>query len=117
LHVAPPLKEGADPREPHLPDFVRFYRWHVPDPVVFHDTLTVTIQQIGATGVMKGPQQEQQLEALKKKYHVAGDGWLVGGPLIEGTPIYAVGIAERQDDYSAAAFVYCRDAQRFRGWI
>jgi len=111
LHVAPPVKENADPLEPHLPDFVSFYRWHVPDPIVFHETLTVTIQQIGATGVMKGPQQEQQLEALEKKYRVAGDGWLVGGPLIEGTPIYAVGIAERQDDYCAAAFVYCRDAQ------
>jgi hypothetical protein len=111
LHVAPPLKKNADPGEPHLPDFVSFYRWHLPDPIVFQNMITVTIQQIGAIGVMKGPQQEQQLEALEKKYQVAGDGWLVGGPQFEGTPIYAFGIAERQDDYSAAAFVYCRDAQ------
>jgi hypothetical protein len=28
-------------------DFVSFYRWHVPDPVVFAEDLRVTIQQIG----------------------------------------------------------------------
>ena len=30
------------------PELVGFYRWHVPDPVVFRDRLRVTIQQLGA---------------------------------------------------------------------
>jgi len=32
------------------PDFVGFYRWHVPDPVMFASSLRVTIQQIGYVG-------------------------------------------------------------------
>jgi hypothetical protein len=28
--------------------FVGFYRWHLLDPIMFRDELTVTIQQIGA---------------------------------------------------------------------
>jgi hypothetical protein len=36
---------------------------------------------------------------------------MVGGPLLEGTPIHALTIAERVDDYCAAAFLYCREPQ------
>jgi hypothetical protein len=67
----------------------------------------------GAAGFRKTTNQA----SIAADFQLAVVRWLVGGPLIEGTPIYAVGISERQDDYSAAAFVYCRDAQRFRGWI
>ena len=31
-----------------MPDMVGFYRWHLPDPIVFESRLRVTIQQIGA---------------------------------------------------------------------
>ena len=104
VHVAAP----ASP-EFSLPDFVGFYRWHIPDPIVFHTDLKVTIQQIGAIGVFKG--QEQMLEVYEKKYTLAGNGWIIGGPILEGTPAYAFAIAERVDDYCAAAFVYCAEPQ------
>jgi len=104
VNVAPPEDK------PHLmgvamPDFVSFYRWHVPDPIIFHDSLTATIQQIGAMGIFKGQ------EDLMQKYEAAGTGWQIGGPGIKDSPYVAGGIAERRDDYSAAAFVYCRDPQ------
>ena len=34
-----------------LPDFVSFYRWHLPDPIIFRETFTAAIQQIGAIAV------------------------------------------------------------------
>ena len=37
------------------PDFVSFYRWHVPDPIMFERDLKVTIQQIGAMFFVAGP--------------------------------------------------------------
>ena len=37
------------------PDFVSFYRWHLPDPIMFERDLTVTIQQIGAMFFPAGP--------------------------------------------------------------
>ena len=48
LHVTDP----AAPRP--MPDLVSFYRWHLPDPVVFERTLRVTIQQIGAAMIPPG---------------------------------------------------------------
>jgi hypothetical protein len=84
-----------------MPDFVGFYRWHLPDPIVFHDTLTVTIQQIG--GVIT-----RDKALLQKLTPAGGTGFDDAGPPFEG---YKVGIAERVDDYCAAAFLYCRDPQ------
>jgi hypothetical protein len=106
-----------------LPDFVGFYRWHLPDPIVFNTALTATIQQIGAVGIDKGPDASRRFQ----NYVPAGTGWNYG-PGVETTPemramlsqpenrevaekIYAFGIAERVDDYCAAAFVYCREPQ------
>ena len=55
-YAGAPLDVARDAgRVPRLaiPDFVGFYRWHLPDPIVFRDELRVTIQQIGAV-VLRG---------------------------------------------------------------
>jgi hypothetical protein len=85
------------------PDFVSFYRWHLPDPIVFTDDLRVTIQQIGYALFREG--EEQQFERFAASHPVAGDGWQRGDGII------ARGIAERVDDYCATAYVYCREPQ------
>ncbi|MGH2760677.1 MAG: glycoside hydrolase family 172 protein [Actinomycetota bacterium] len=101
-HDAPfagaPLSIG--PKGRSLPDFVGFYRWHVPDPVMFRKDLRVTIQQIGAA-LVPGP----AFESFAATHPVAGRGWR---RLDDGG---AFGIHERIDDYCAAAFVYCREPQ------
>jgi len=89
------------PSRPGNPDFVGFYRWHIPDPVVFKRELKVTIQQIGYASFRAG--QESQFEAYQAGHPAAGTGW-DRSPSRGGL---ARGIAERVDDYSAAAFVYC----------
>ncbi len=93
------------------PDFVGFYRWHLPDPIVFHDELTVTVQQMGSVGIMKG--EEHLLEEYGKKYQTAGEGWALSEnqPGMEQGPGYAFGMLERSDDYAAASFVYCQKPQ------
>jgi hypothetical protein len=110
-HVAPfggaPLvvRRPAGPGERSvIPDFVSFYRWHVPDPIVFTTELKVTIQQIGAAFFQRG--DEDRLAAYDATNPAAGRGWIrdVFGLL-------AWGIAERVDDYCATAYVYCRDPQ------
>jgi hypothetical protein len=84
------------------PAFVGFYRWHVPDPIVFRTDLRVTIQQIGAKGFLAG--QDARLAEYERTNPVAGAGWVR-----DHLPptMLAWGIAERVDDYCAAAFVYC----------
>ena len=91
--------------ETAMPDLVSFFRWHVPDPVVFRDDLRVTLQQIGAVPLKKD--QEAVKEQLSEAGRVAGSGWL---PL---RTRYAewFGICERQDDVCATAYVYCQEAQ------
>ena len=54
------------------PDFVSFYRWHVPDPIMFETDLRVTIQQIGAMFFLQGQEAEQ--EAYQRTNPVAGEG-------------------------------------------
>jgi hypothetical protein len=88
-----------------MPDFVGFYRWHLPDPIVFQRDLRVTIQQIGALMVPRG-QAELRLR-FEREGRLAGTGWY---DFAQG-PLEAFAICERQDDYCATAFVYCRDAQ------
>ena len=95
------VESGQQPN----PDFVGFYRWHVPDPVMFERDLRVTIQQIGAMFFAAG--QEAELEAYEKTNPVAGEGWL--RDLAPG--LLAWGIAERVDDYCATAYVYCLEPQ------
>lgn len=102
VHVAPPPTQQDGLLGP-VPDFVSFYRWHLPDPIIFRETFTATIQQIGAIAVAHG--EESQIEALSKRYTLAGNGWERAS---QGAPFSAFAIAERRDDYCAAAFVYCR---------
>jgi hypothetical protein len=87
------------------PDFVGFYRRHVPDPIMFERELRVTIQQIGAVLFLQG--QEERFEAYNRTNPVAGEGWHRSLP----DPVLAWGIAERVDDYCATSYVYCRRPQ------
>lgn len=84
-------------------DFVSFYRWHIPDPIMFSEDLRVTIQQIGSASFKQG--EDALFETFKKNHPAADLGWLDFGDLL-GTGIY-----ERSDDYCATAFVYCRHPQ------
>ncbi len=87
-----------------MPDFVSFYRWHEPDPIVFARELRVTLQQIGAVALPKGSAALR--ESLERAGRVAGGGWLALGGTLD-----AFGICERQDDVCATAYVYARDVQ------
>ncbi|MEQ1786323.1 MAG: glycoside hydrolase family 172 protein [Acidimicrobiales bacterium] len=87
------------------PDFVSFYRWHVPDPIMFETDLRVTIQQIGAMFFAQG--QDAALAAYQETNPVAGEGWRTDGP----PGLLAWGICERVDDYSCTSYVYCQDPQ------
>ncbi len=93
---------GVDPQA--IPDFVGFYRWHLPDPIVFHTDLRVTIQQIGMASFPAG--HESEAEAYFASNPPAG-----AGPMRNIPGVAAMSICERVDDYSAASFTYCRDAQ------
>jgi hypothetical protein len=112
-HHAPyggaPLVLSARGREAEgmgtLPDLVSFYRWHLPDPIMFETDLRVTIQQIGAKFFLPGQEAEQA--AYEATNPVAGEGWRTDGP----PGLLAWGICERVDDYACTAFVYCRDPQ------
>jgi hypothetical protein len=86
------------------PDFVGFYRWHLPDPVMFERDLRVTIQQIGAKFFLPG--QEEEMADYERTNPVAGEGWMRDIP-----GLMAWGIAERVDDYCATAYVYCTRPQ------
>jgi hypothetical protein len=87
------------------PDFVSFYRWHVPDPIMFERDLKVTIQQIGARFFVAG--EEEALARYHETNPIAGEG------LMEGLPaaVLAGGIWERVDDYCCTSYVYCTEAQ------
>lgn len=100
LVVAPP---GALPMMTKS-EFVGFYRWHVPDPVVFTSSLRVTIQQIGFA--MWGVGQEDAFASWSASHPAAGTGWSRAA----GVSI-AAGTHERADDYCATAFVYCAHPQ------
>jgi hypothetical protein len=103
-----PLVLGRDQTTGPLgsnPEFVGFYRWHLPDPIVFRSDLRVTIQQIGAAFFTSG--QEDELAAYEEHHPPAGAGWI--RDLAPG--LLAWGIVERVDDYCATSFVYCREPQ------
>lgn len=85
-----------------IPAFVSFYRWHIPDPIVFERDLRVTIQQIGAAFFMAS--QQQELDTYIQTNPPAGTG-LMRLPSMSG------GIFERVDDYCATAYVSCREPQ------
>ena len=99
-----PLVQQA-PGQLGMPDFVSFYRWHLPDPIMFERDLRVTIQQIGAKFFLPG--QEDAQAAYEQTNPVAGEGWRTDGP----PGLLAWGICERVDDYSCTSYVYCREPQ------
>jgi len=101
------LRDPARP-ERRMPDLTGFYRWHLPDPVVFRESLRVTIQQIGAVFILPG--EESKRAAIDARHPVAGTGWRRS----QGAFTADWAIAERRDDYCAAAFVYCREPQAVR---
>ena len=85
------------------PEFVGFYRWHLPDPVTFADELTVTIQQIGA--MFFGGAADEPIAAYEVDHPVAGEGWVR-----IGDPARVVwGVAERVDVATAIADIARRD--------
>lgn len=88
-----------------MPDFVSFYRWHLPDPIVFHERIRVTLQQIGAVPVLKN--QREVRRRIDREGRIAGSGW---SDLGDG-PLEAFGICERQDDVCATAYLYLREPQ------
>jgi hypothetical protein len=90
------------------PDYLGFYRWHVVDPIMFERELKVTIQQIGYDLFWQG--QEDRVREFESLGKVAGNGLtMMNGD--SPIPLLAHGIVERVDDYCAAAFTVCRDAQ------
>lgn len=99
------LPAEADSRAGGMPDLSSFYRWHIPDPVMFSDNLRVTIQQIGSARFLKG--QEAAFSEFAKHHAAAGEGWATN----LGSQIAAIGLFERSDDFCATAFVYCRRPQ------
>jgi hypothetical protein len=114
LVLAPPQRRSSRAAM-GMPDFVGAYRWHLPDPVVFASSLTVTLQQIGALAIGHGPNARARYDAAV----VAAGGWELG-PAVETVPeplrahaatLFAYGLAERRDDCCATAFVYCREPQ------
>lgn len=87
--------------------FVTFYRWHLPDPIMFADELTVTIQQIGGGPSFMTGQEEELAAALAER--PPAPRWM---PDVKFAPeSLGIGLAERIDDYCATAFVYCREPQ------
>ncbi len=88
-----------------MPHMVGFYRWHVPDPIMFTDDLKVTIQQIGMALFVTG--QEAELDAFRATHPEAGAGWHEN----PRPGVLAIGLHERVDDYCATAFVACLEPQ------
>jgi hypothetical protein len=98
--------EVRDPQNRRrMPDMTGFYRWHLADPILFREDLKVTIQQIGA--VFLPADQEDMQQTIEASNPLAGPGWQGQ----RGDRIANWGVAERSDDYSAAAFLYCRAPQ------
>ena len=107
-HHAPyagaPLEVARSPISA-LPHLVGFYRWHVPDPIVFRDDLRVTIQQIGMAIFFTD--QEAEFDAFRETHPEAGGGWA----LRPRPGVLAFGLHERVDDYCSTAFVACLEPQ------
>lgn len=100
LYAGAPL-EVRDPEGGPNPDFVGFYRWHVPDPIMFARELRMTIQQIGYEVFRAG--DEDRMAARQP----AGEGW----HRPSRGDVIGMGIAERVDDYCAVAYVMCAEPQ------
>ena len=101
LDVRPPTESSG---MVSMPAYVSFFRWHVPDPIIFREHLRVTLQQIGMNMWQVGDEAAREAYVLTNP--LAGNGWFKPGP-----GIASVGLFERVDDVSAAAFVYLTSAQ------
>lgn len=99
---------SADPENSGDPSLVGFYRWHLPDPIMFSEDIRATIQQIGGGKSFKKG-QESDYASYKTSHIAAGPGWIEDQKLSPDMPSFA--IEERSDDYCAAAFVYCTQPQ------
>ena len=99
LHLDDPAGPGR------MPDLVSFYRWHLPDPVVFERTLRVTIQQLGAVMVPHGGDE------LGPPSTPVGSSPATAGRASGDGPVEWFAVCERIDDYCATAFVMCHEVQ------
>jgi hypothetical protein len=98
-----PLVTGAQPDQSGGWSLVSFYRWHLSDPIVFRESIKVTLQQIGSAIFLPG--EERALARFRDGgVTTAGDGWIEGG--FDAFTLY-----ERSDDWCATGFAYCRDPQ------
>lgn len=104
LYAGSPL-EVKQPGSAAQPDLLSFYRWHLPDPVVFEHDLRVTVQQIGMAAFMAG--EEEEFEQYAAAHPAAGPGWYHD----LGPAVHAMGIAERVDDYCATSYTYAARPQ------
>jgi hypothetical protein len=93
---------GDQPPDSIQPDLVSLYRWHLLDPIMFEETLTVTVQQIGFAAFASADRDAR--ETYEKTHPSVGHGWFEAGDT-------TFGLVERVDDYCAAAFVYCQTPQ------
>ncbi|RYG39098.1 DUF2961 domain-containing protein [bacterium] len=92
----------------HLADHERFeygfYRFHLPDPVLFHREARITIQQIGCWD----PATSGYLNESGETFY-SGETALDMQKAVDEIPY---GLFERQDDWSSCAFVYLDRPQR-----
>ncbi len=93
---------GDEKPDDYKPDLVSFYRWHLPDPVMFAHEIKVTIQQIGMA-IFNGDEAEA-MARYREEHPAAGSGWAT----VAGT---SFSVVERRDDYCATAFAYCSQPQ------
>ena len=101
-----PPKPVPAPKNWPGPDYVSFYRWHIPDPIMFESHLKVTLQQIGGSERF-GEAERATAEIYQKTHIAAGPGWGMPGV---GDMIDSA-LLERSDDYCATAYVYCSQPQ------
>jgi hypothetical protein len=108
-----PLLVHADDGAPQ-PALVSFYRWHLPDPIVFREQIRVTLQQIGATWFTS----LSEFKSFRAEHEAADPGWTTledmsdeerDQAMAEG--LVARGLYERRDDVCAVAYTYCSDCQ------
>jgi hypothetical protein len=74
-----------------------FYRYHVHDPIWFHQDVRVTMQQIGNYS----PESKAEFLKAKSKYFLTDSA---NAPLQASSPEY--GLLEREDDWSSCAYFY-----------
>ena len=101
-----PLVVGPTGKESGGWSLVSYYRWHLSDPIVFRESATVTLQQIGSAMFREG--DENTLARFKAEVTPAGDGWIEG---VLGGGVKAFTLYERSDDWCATGFAYCAEAQ------